>query len=291
VTNPGGILGSKEVALFRLKARDGRDPKELAAMDIDLHLDVKTLKNRYIATMFDTLAPGYDAFTRFFSFGMDRAWKRRLITEGVNRAVSHPRILDLACGTGDLGVELASRTHAPIALGFDLSEQMLRVASERAGNDRKTLTLVACDMLKLCVADRSVDLVSIGYGIRNTPDLKQALREIARVLKPGGVLLNLDMYKPVGRIWRSLFLWYIWNAGRLGGWLWHREPIVYGYLAHSIRRYVTIPEFHAALQDQGFKVEWQESRMGGGIGLHVARRLPLLPDAGESSGATRAPGH
>lgn len=267
------FLGSEGRRLVRLRARDGRNPRELAAMDIDVHLDDKILKKKYVVTMFDILAPGYDAFTRLFSFGMDRGWKARLINEGVKRAVKAPRILDLACGTGDLGAELAQRTRGSLALGFDFSLRMLTEAARRFRNDRNALTLLACDMLELCVADSSIDVVSIGYGIRNTADVGQALREIARVLRPGGILLNLDFYKPVGRIWRELFLWYMWNAGRLAGWLWHREPIVYGYLAPSIRQYVTMPEFESALRAAGFQVEWRASRVGGGIGLHVARRL------------------
>jgi demethylmenaquinone methyltransferase/2-methoxy-6-polyprenyl-1,4-benzoquinol methylase len=242
-------------------------------MDIDVHLDDKILKRKYVVTMFDILAPGYDAFTRLFSFGMDSGWKARLINEGVTRAARTPIVLDLACGTGDLGAELAQRTGASLALGFDFSLPMLAEAARRFRNHPNALTLGACDMLDLCVADKSIDVISIGYGIRNTVDLGQALREIARVLKPGGILLNLDFYKPVGRVWRRLFLSYMWNAGRLAGWLWHREPIVYGYLAPSIRRYVTMPEFESALRAAGFEVEWRASRLGGGIGLHVARRL------------------
>ena len=127
-------------------------------------------------------------------------------------------------------------------------------------------------MLQLCLPDNLVDVVSIGYGIRNTADARQALREIARVVKPGGILLNLDFYKPAQPIWRELFLWYLWNAGRLAGWLWHREPIVYGYISPSIRAFWTISEFEAQLQAAGFQIEWSASRLGGGVGLHVARR-------------------
>ncbi len=243
-------------------------------MDIGAHLDDKTLKKKYVTAMFDTLAPGYDAFTRLFSFGMDRGWKARLIDESVRRAAGAPRILDLACGTGDLVAELARRTGAKLAVGLDSSPQMLAEASRRLRGDAAAFKLVACDMLQLCVPDASFDIVSIGYGIRNTVDAGRALREIARVLKPGGILLNLDFYKPLGKVWRELFLWYLWNAGRLMGWLWHREPIVYGYLAPSIRRYVTMPDFECALTEAGFRLEWRSSRLGGGIGLHVARRLP-----------------
>ena len=88
-------------------------------MDIDDHLNDNILKTKYVTTMFDILAPGYDAFTRLFSFGMDRSWKTALINEGVKRATKAPRIVDLACGTGDLGIELAERTCASLAIGLD----------------------------------------------------------------------------------------------------------------------------------------------------------------------------
>jgi len=259
--------------VVRLRALDGRDPRELAAMDINVHLDNKALKARYVTALFDTVAPGYDSFTRLFSFGMDQAWKALLLREGASRAVECPRIIDLACGTGDLGAELATRTGASLAVGMDVSARMLGEAKARLRVEGTKLMLVACDMLYLCLLEQSVDVVTIGYGLRNTPDATRALQEVARVLKPGGVLLNLDLYKPVGRLWRRIFLWYLWNAGRLAGWVWHRQPIVYGYLAPSIRRYMTIAEFETALSLAGFKVEWRESRFGGGIGLHVARRV------------------
>ena len=144
--------------MVQLRARDGGDPRGLAAMDIDVHLDDKTLKRKYVVTMFDILAPGYDTFTRLFSFGMDRGWKALLVNEGVKRTITSPRILDLACGTGGLGSELAHRTKASLALGFDFSHQMLSEASRRLRND-DALSLVACDMLELCVADSEC-----GYG-------------------------------------------------------------------------------------------------------------------------------
>ena len=235
-------------------------------MDVHVHLNDKVLKRKYVATMFDVIAPGYDAFTRLFSFGMDRGWKDLLVAEGARRAAKRPVIADLACGTGDLGTRLARLLGARLAVGFDFSPKMLAEAS--AG-----LTLVACDMLKLCLRDQSVDVVSIGYGLRNTVDVRLALQECARVLRPGGILLNLDFYKPAGAAWREVFLWYMWNVGRIAGWLWHREPLAYGYIALSIRRYLTMPEFESELTRAGFDIEWRASRLGGGIGLHVARRL------------------
>jgi len=258
--------------VVRLRSRDGRDPRELASMDIHEHLNDKVLKRKYTTTMFDVIAPGYDAFTRLFSFGQDRGWKDLLVTEGAKRAAKRPIIVDLACGTGDLGTRLARHTDARLAVGFDFSSRMLAEANARLHNADAGMLLVACDMLGLCLRDRSVDVVSIGYGLRNAVDVRAALRECARVIRPGGILLNLDFYRPVAGVWRELFLWYLWNAGRVAGWLWHREPLAYGYLALSIRRYLTMPEFERDLALAGFEVEWRSSRLGGGIGLHVARR-------------------
>lgn len=257
---------------MRWKLRDGGDAREFGAMNLDTHLKDKVLKDRYVKTMFDVLAPGYNLFTRIFSFGMDRGWKTQLIEEGTRRAGQASRIVDIACGTGDFTAELARRTGASVALGLDFSQQMLVEAERCTRSATVPIHFAACNMLQLCLRDQSVDMVSVGYGIRNASDFEEALREIARVLKPGGVLLNLDFYKPAPGVWRELFLWYMWHAGRLAGWLWHREPMVYGYISHSIRRYLTIAEFEAALGKAGLQIEWRQSRLGGGIGLHVARR-------------------
>src|SRR6266404_2499220 len=194
-------------------------------MDIDVHLADKHGKRKYVRAIFDVVAPGYDTFTRLFSFGMDKGWKCLLVNEGAKRAAKDALILDLACGTGDLGTELSRSVDARLAVGFDLSPRMLTEAKVRLGKEGGKFLLAACDILDLCLADRTVDVVSIGYGLRNTADVVLAVKQIARVLKPGGILLNLDFYRPVSAVWRELFLWYMWNAGRLAGWLWHREPI------------------------------------------------------------------
>jgi len=258
---------------LKTKATDGRDPRELAAMDITTYLDDKEIQPMYVRTMFDVIAPGYDAFTRVFSFGMDVQWKSLLVGEALKRMPMRPCILDVACGTGDLGMKLASQTSPSLALGLDFSLQMLTEAKRRTSQEGEFF-LAGSDMLHLCIRDGSVDVVSMGYGLRNAADPVLALREVARVLKPGGIFANLDFYQPAGRVWRRLFLPYIWCAGRLAGWLWHREPITYGYIAESIRRYLTIADFERLLGEVGFTVEWSAHPLAGAIGIHIARKLP-----------------
>jgi demethylmenaquinone methyltransferase / 2-methoxy-6-polyprenyl-1,4-benzoquinol methylase len=260
---------------LKLKARDGRDPRDLAEMDLDSSFDDRRRRTTYVQTMFDVIAPGYDAFTRLFSFGMDKHWKADLISEAARRVKTNPSILDLACGTGDLGIALAQRTGSRFVIGLDLSWQMLSEVNIRVKGEARTFALVACDMLHLCIEDRSVDAITIGYGLRNTADPDLALAEIARVLRPGGILANLDFNRPANHLWKEMFLTYMWYAGRLAGWLWHREPATYGYLAPSIRKYMTISEFELALERAGFQLEWCAKRLGGAIGLHVASRLGI----------------
>lgn len=174
--------------MIKFKARDGRAPQELAAMDMAAYLGDKHRKKHYIQVMFETIAPGYDSFTRFFSFGMDKKWKEALLAETERRTPEHAFILDLACGTGDLGIQLARRTGATRSVGLDLSQLMLGQARDRSAKENISFRLAACDMLQLCVPEASVDVVTIGYGLRNTADVSLALREVARCSSPRGSL-------------------------------------------------------------------------------------------------------
>jgi demethylmenaquinone methyltransferase/2-methoxy-6-polyprenyl-1,4-benzoquinol methylase len=92
------------------------------------------------------------------------------------------------------------------------------------------------------------------------------------VLKPGGVLATLDFYRPQSRWWRALFLAYLRAAGNWVGWLWHRQPVVYGYIAASIEHFVSWQRFSTALEAHGLRVEAERTKLLGGIALHVARK-------------------
>jgi demethylmenaquinone methyltransferase/2-methoxy-6-polyprenyl-1,4-benzoquinol methylase len=118
-----------------------------------------------------------------------------------------------------------------------------------------------------------VDTVTAGYALRNVPDVRAGLAEIARVLKPGGRLYTLDFYRPAMAWWRMLFLGYLAAAGNTIGWLWHGEPVVYGYIARSVDHFVTAETFTTLLGEAGFTVERVRQKLLGGIALHTARRL------------------
>jgi len=241
----------------------------LRVLDVERSLGDPALKQRYVTTMFDLVAPSYDRFTRWFSYGMDRGWKAELVAEAAARAPGRATVLDAACGTGDVALALshALRGRDTRVMGLDPSPGML--ANRR---DSPGVTYVRGDLMALPSPGGSVDVVTAAYAFRNVPDHRAALAEVARVLVPGGVLLSLDFYRPEAEWWRRLFLHYLRLAGNLYGWMWHGEAEAYGYIARSIAKYVTATQFVDDLGGAGFVVEMVRRKLGGGICLHVARK-------------------
>jgi demethylmenaquinone methyltransferase / 2-methoxy-6-polyprenyl-1,4-benzoquinol methylase len=224
--------------------------------------------------MFDIIAPRYDRFTRVFSFGMDRRWKAELTAWMAGAIGPSSRVLDLACGTGDLAFAAGARAVDGDVLGVDASTAMIGLARSRAVAEarRGNVRFAVGDISTLDLPAASIDAVTGGYALRNVPDYTRAVAEIARVLKPGGVVATLDFYRPESWVWRRLFLSYLSVAGNWIGWLWHRQPVVYGYIAPSIDHFVSWRQFSRTLADHGFRVESVRTKLLGGVAIHVARR-------------------
>jgi len=213
--------------------------------------------------MFGRIAPRYDFVTNIFSYGMDRRWKRL----GVERAAlpQNALVLDLASGTGDFSHLVTQRLPGARAIGVDLTEGMLQVARERGLNNG-----VCGDATRLPFADRSFDCVFIGYGLRNFPSLESALKEIERVTRPGGLLVTLDFFLPANRVFRRLYLGYLYAQGALWGTLLHGRPRTYTYIPDSLQNFVSMDEFSSALTRRGYALLDTRAYIFGGIGLHWA---------------------
>ena len=253
---------------------DTDDPlTRFRAQDLDAAMADSARKQAVVTPMFDVIAPRYDAFTRLFSFGMDRSWKADLVTAVVARNRGATRALDVACGTGDIGFALAAQLPGLHMTGVDPSAEMLAIARSRiAPGDATRVAFALGEFAALPAANASVDVLTAGYGFRNVPELDAAVRECARVIAPGGTLASLDFFLPRNAIWRALFLWYLRTSGNVVGWWWHRTPAIYGYIARSIETFVTAEDFAAMLHRHGFRViETRRMRLGG-IALHIAVR-------------------
>lgn len=244
----------------------------LRELDLERHLANPALRQSYVTPMFDLIAPRYDSFTRVFSFGMDRHWKRSLIDIATRSIARNGLVADVATGTGDLAIALArARPDLRIA-ATDVSTRMLGLAFDHAGAAGTSVAVAAGDIGALPFPDASLDAVTAGYALRNTPDWRASVAELARVIRPGGQLLTLDFYLPTFPPWRGAFLAWLAVAGRAVGWWWHREPMAYGYIAASIAHFTTAGRFADSLEASGFRVAGVHRRLAGGIALHHAVR-------------------
>lgn len=234
-------------------------------------------KQRYVRRLFSTIADRYDLITVLLSFGLDRRWKQRAVDLAAPR--EGMRLLDLACGTGDLAFAASSRGASVVAL--DVTHRMLQLARLKAGGTPhsglphsapRTPSLVTADMSALPFPDAQFDVVTTGYGLRNVPDLTLAVTEIRRVLRPGGTLVSLDFNRPDSALVRGVYLAYLSVVGGVLGWLLHRDPDTYRYIPASIRRYPGAARVAGLLEAEGFaRAEWT-AVLGGLMAIHVAQK-------------------
>jgi demethylmenaquinone methyltransferase / 2-methoxy-6-polyprenyl-1,4-benzoquinol methylase len=231
--------------------------------------DTPESKRQYNRQLFSTIADRYDLITALLSYGQDARWKRRLVAEA--SVAPGDRALDLACGTGDIAFALAARGARTV--GLDLTLRMLELAKAKpAPRPTDAVPFLQGDMTRLPFAAAAFDLVTTGYGLRNVPDLRAAVDEIARVLKPGGRLLSLDFNRPRSGIVRTAYLTYLTLVGSALGLILHGDPDTYRYIAASLARYPGDKAVAELLRTSGFTNVRIVPLLGGLMSLHLANR-------------------
>jgi ubiquinone/menaquinone biosynthesis methyltransferase len=228
-------------------------------------LDTPDSKRRYVRRLFSTIADRYDFITVLLSYGRDRRWKRRLVADTSIR--SGARLLDLACGTGDIA--FAAQARGARCVGLDITVRMIELANAKIEGSAAPAFIVG-DMMALPFPDATFDVVTTGYGLRNVPVIATALREIRRVLRPGGVLLSLDFNRPDSPAIRGVYLTYLTIVGSSLGFVLHRDPDTYRYIPESIRRYPGAAGVCAIAREQGFASCGYTPVLGGLMAIHRA---------------------
>jgi demethylmenaquinone methyltransferase/2-methoxy-6-polyprenyl-1,4-benzoquinol methylase len=235
-----------------------------------------------IAGMFDAIAGRYDLLNHVLSAGIDRRW-RRLAIQALALSGSE-RVLDLCTGTADLAI--AARTIPPGAarvVAVDFAEAMLRVglAKLRRADLDRAVSVVRGDATRIPVGDRSVDAVTIAFGIRNVEQPDAACGEIHRVLRPGGRLAILEFAIPTTPIVRAGYLAYFkYILPRIGRVI-SRHGSAYGYLPASVGAFASPAEFMTILRQQGFVQVRAVPLTFGIVYLYTARR-DGTPEGGKS---------
>ncbi|HYL86114.1 MAG TPA: bifunctional demethylmenaquinone methyltransferase/2-methoxy-6-polyprenyl-1,4-benzoquinol methylase UbiE [Candidatus Angelobacter sp.] len=233
-----------------------------------------------VREMFTQIAPRYDLLNHLLSFQLDRLWRARAASQ--LRPIlerSDALALDLCCGTGDLAFALSRAGHARI-LGADFAHTMLVRARDKDASARKSgggnaaapMPFFEADALRLPFASASFDLVTSAFGFRNLANYEAGLREIYRVLKPGGTIAILEFMEPPEGFLGDLYRWYFTKVLPKVGWLISRHQSAYTYLPKSVSRFFRPNELAALLGAAGYEsVAFEEWTMRT-VALHTGVR-------------------
>ena len=222
---------------------------------------------RRVREMFARISPRYDLLNHLLSLNIDKRW-RRLVTKKLRMILPEgAQLLDIACGTGDLSIELFDNARAQV-IGLDFCRPMLEIASRKAPE----ICFVEADALQLPFADGSFDALTIAFGLRNLSSVEAGLKEMRRILKPGGWAAILEFSTPVVPGFRGLFDLYMWRVlPRLGAWI-SGSRSAYDYLPRSVARFANQDQLAAMMREAGFEKVSFDNLTGGIAALHIGRR-------------------
>ncbi len=235
--------------------------------------------SRKVREMFTQIAPRYDLLNHLLSFQLDRLWRARAANclrpalEGKS-----PLVLDLCCGTGDLGIALAER-FTPQVIGADFALPMLVRAKEKCATLRgknvvqlQRPKFVGADALCLPFADSSFDLVTTAFGFRNLANYEAGLREIHRVLKPGGTIAVLEFTEPPDGLLGNIYRWYFRTVLPRIGAAVSGDSAAYTYLPKSVSRFFRPSELASLMSASGYQSVAFRVWTFGSVALHTATR-------------------
>jgi demethylmenaquinone methyltransferase/2-methoxy-6-polyprenyl-1,4-benzoquinol methylase len=229
--------------------------------------------SRWVRGMFGRVAARYDLLNHLLSFNLDKHWRARTVAR-VEDVLARPgaKALDLCCGTGDVLLSLAARGGAAAVYGSDFCHPMLIEAQRKIASRKLRSPLFEADALALPLASASFDLITIAFGFRNLANYGGGLKELARVLKPGGMLAILEFSQPTNRPFAALYGFFSarvlpWIGGMISG-----SPDAYSYLPESIRKFPGAEDLARQIRAAGFASVDFERLTFGAVALHIARK-------------------
>jgi demethylmenaquinone methyltransferase/2-methoxy-6-polyprenyl-1,4-benzoquinol methylase len=227
-------------------------------------------KAKKVGDVFHSVAGEYDLMNDVMSFGMHRLWKRMLLE--LSGLSENTVALDIASGTGDIPKLISQKFPSSHIHVTDINESMLALGKERSINENfyQNCSFTLASGEELPYQDQMFDLVTIGFGLRNFTDKQAGLREMKRVLKPGGILLILEFSKPTNSLFSKIYDWYSFNVIPRLGSLFVDDADSYKYLAESIRMHPAQEELKLMVIEAGFEKCKFYNLVNGVVAIHQA---------------------
>ncbi len=226
-----------------------------------------------VREMFGRIARRYDLLNHLLSVNVDKRWRRIVATRVDEKlreklSATEARVLDVACGTGDLSLSLFEITGAGV-VGTDFCRPMLAIA---AGKTNGRIRFIEGDALDLPFRDGTFDVVTIAFGLRNLSNVESGLAELSRVLKPGGWVAVLEFSRPANVILRPMFNLYFRKLLPMMGGLISGSLSAYTYLPASVQKFPDQSQLSLLMEQAGFDQVGYENLTGGIAALHMGRR-------------------
>jgi demethylmenaquinone methyltransferase/2-methoxy-6-polyprenyl-1,4-benzoquinol methylase len=223
--------------------------------------------------MFERIAARYDLLNHLLSGNTDKRWRRRVaaVLRAALAGAKGARVLDVACGTGDLALALAAESPARIT-GIDFCRPMLDIAVRKAARQGCAIPFVEGDALRLPFADATFEAATIAFGLRNLSSVAAGLRELLRVLKPGGRAVILEFSQPVVPGFRALFQFYFTHVLPGIGGVISGSRSAYEYLPDSVSHFPDQQQLAALMRDAGFEQVEYQNLTGGIAAIHTGVR-------------------
>lgn len=231
-------------------------------------------KATYVQETFNSIAKRYDLMNTLMSFGLDKEWRKKAVS--TVEAKSGMQMVDICCGTAQLSLELAMAVgQSGHVTGLDFSENMLEKAKENLSGSsyRSIIDLRQGDAMNLPFADNSFDGATVGWGLRNLPDLEKGISEMIRVVKPGSMVVSLDMAKPTMPGFKQAYWLYFDKLVPLMGKLWAGKGKAYQYLHDSAVEFPAQQELANIFARYGL-IETRYQNLAGGVVAIVSGRKP-----------------
>lgn len=222
---------------------------------------------RRVREMFARISPRYDLLNHLLSANIDKRWRRAVVRKLDSLVPEGAQILDVACGTGDLSIQLFDSMRAQVT-GVDFCGPMLEIAARKAPQIR----FIEGDALQLPFSGSSFDAATIAFGLRNLASVAEGLTELRRVIKPGGWVAILEFSTPVVPGFRALFGFYMGRVLPLIGGVVSGSRSAYEYLPGSVARFANQEQLATMLRAAGFESVTFENLTGGVTALHVGQR-------------------